>query len=473
MSNYLEENNLKTFQPISLRTDLKNKYVTLNTNSLVDIFPFTNKNNYNKDIRGKANEIWEIIFNISDKKFKFKDYSFNHQISTDGYSVSISFIKNSEIFKKNIKLDRQKNGRDKVKNSQKGKSEENIKLLMEQKEEDKIIKKKKLIEKNILDFKQKQKEFKELPKEDQEKLKFNKKINNEFNYIEDLVNVHTFLSQLKKDEHDGKLVYVDPGKRSIGTFMGENGYFNYTSKMRTYSTKRTKYNKLIDSMKQKTLLDGKTVKKWEEELSYYNKKTIDLDKFESYMKIKISMKDLIEEETKYNTYLQKLKWFLYLNTKKHENKILEDLRDKYGSDATMIVGDWSDKCRLSYISTPGVGFRKMLSKKFKVHLLGEYNTSKLSYKTDKETTKLKLHKNGELCELYPVLTYQMGNGRMGCINRDKNATLNYQKIVRSLIETQKRPEAFTRPKNKKNSVNPQKTTIKSVSTNRKLKTMNK
>ena len=115
----------------------------------------------------------------------------------------------------------------------------------------------------------------------------------------------------------------------------------------------------------------------------------------------------------------------------------------------------------------------MLKKKFKVHLLGEYNTSKLSYKTNEETTKLKLKKNGELCELYPVLTYKMGNGRMGCINRDKNATLNYKKIVRSLIETQKRPEAFVRPKNKKTSVNPQKTTTKSVSTNRKLKTMNK
>ena len=149
MNNYLEENNLKTFQPISLRTDLKNKYITLNTNSLVDIFPFTNKNNYNKDIRGKASEIWKIIFNISNKKFEFKDYSFNHQISTDGYSVSLSFIKNEEISKKNTKLDRQKNGRDNTKNVQKGKSEESIKLLMEEKEKVKIIKKKELIEKTV------------------------------------------------------------------------------------------------------------------------------------------------------------------------------------------------------------------------------------------------------------------------------------------------------------------------------------
>ena len=50
-------------------------------------------------------------------------------------------------------------------------------------------------------------------------------------------------------------------------------------------------------------------------------------------------RDVVDEEC-YNEYLKKLKYFTYLNTEKHEKKILDELEALYGSDARMIVGDW-------------------------------------------------------------------------------------------------------------------------------------
>ena len=96
-----------------------------------------------------------------------------------------------------------------------------------------------------------------------------------------------------------------------------------------------------------------------------------------------------------------------------------------------------------------------MRKTFPTYLIDEYKTSKISSTTLTETNKLNLRINGYMCELYPVLTFSMSNQRLGCINRDKNATLNFQKIIRSLIETQKRPIEFLRAQ-PKSSINPPK-----------------
>ena len=65
MNSYLEDNGLKSFQPISLRTDIKDKYIPINTNALVDIFNFKNKQEYFFKIRDYADYIWNKVFCLS------------------------------------------------------------------------------------------------------------------------------------------------------------------------------------------------------------------------------------------------------------------------------------------------------------------------------------------------------------------------------------------------------------------------
>ena len=91
MNQYLEKNGLKMFQSICLRTDLKDKYVTLNTNAMIDILPLTNKKEYFDNVHSRQHEIWNMFTNINNKKPPSKNYSFNYLIQTDGYTVSINY----------------------------------------------------------------------------------------------------------------------------------------------------------------------------------------------------------------------------------------------------------------------------------------------------------------------------------------------------------------------------------------------
>lgn len=52
-------------------------------------------------------------------------------------------------------------------------------------------------------------------------------------------------------------------------------------------------------------------------------------------------------------------------------------------------------------------------------------------------------------KLHSVLTYKLEKKEMGCINRDLNSVLNMVKIIKEEIETGKRPEKYTRQKEKK------------------------
>ena len=53
-------------------------------------------------------------------------------------------------------------------------------------------------------------------------------------------------------------------------------------------------------------------------------------------------------------------------------------------------------------------------------------------------------KKGVQRKIHSVLTFQMENKRMGCINRDMNAVNNMVKIVKTYLTDKTRPEKFRR-----------------------------
>ncbi len=417
MNHSLDNGGLKKFQPIPLRTDMKNKYITINTNALVDILPIKNKNELFLNIRKKQKDIWGTIFDMHKVK-SFKNYSFNYQIQTDGFAVSINYIHNDAINDKNKKSD--------------------AKLIASQNKK-KNIKNTNTIKNsnNIVDKK--------------------KKNSKEFEYIEDIIKIDENLTNMKKMRDMNKLVYIDPGKRSIGTFMdGNNNIYNYRTNRRIHETLRKKYNRQICNKTKSTVVDkfiNTSIKYYNDTLTKYNKKTMNIDKFEEYTKKKIRLRKLIMDEKNYQTYLQKLSWFLYINKQKHESKIMNELKTKYGKDSIMIIGDWGDKNKIKYMSTPCMGFKRLLKNNFKTYLIDEYKTSKLHNETLEETNNLSLLKNKKEIRLHAVLTYTMSNGRIGCINRDINAVKNMKNIVSNLLETKRRPMAFTYVKPKSSQPN--------------------
>lgn len=228
-----------------------------------------------------------------------------------------------------------------------------------------------------------------------------------------------------------------------------------------------------------------------------------------YIKGKLELDSKVRNE--YDTiYLRKLNWYGYLNKEKHENELLNCIANEFGNDIKIIIGDWSNKGAIKYISTPNVALKRKLSERFKVYHIDEYLTSKIHYKHHiecdnlnikinndtnllnkhlpktrskkqslkkklliktqpiiesnmiQQQTELKLNQKGNsetfyYKKLHAVLAYKIvieSNGcniiKSGCLNRDKNSVLNMETIVSELLKSGKRPSIFDRSSNRAN-----------------------
>ena len=104
------------------------------------------------------------------------------------------------------------------------------------------------------------------------------------------------------------------------------------------------------------------------------------------------------------------------------------------------------------IPTPNITLKRILCKEFVMYSINEFRTSKLHHVTEEPCKNLYLRdaKTGKKRKVHTVLTYKMVNGRVGCINRDRNAVLNMLKITQHTLKYGKRPIKYTRSKADKN-----------------------
>ena len=479
MNKHLEQVSGKLFSAISLRTSITDKYVHIDTSVLKDIFGEIGKNKISKTNL----EIWNTYFNINNKKLKLKGHTFNFQISTDGLAASINFINNTKIEGKNKKIKLLANASKQTKELRKTKTEKEIEEIKRKEKEFKLEKLKETSNKKKEEIKIKKENFKKLPKEEQEKIKLQIKLEkNKFEYIEDAIKDPEMKKKLEEKYKKGLVKVIDPGMRSPMTILGkglkthkrgkirkDKILFSYSTKNRILKTKRIKYGKMIINKKRKTKINKKSIEKIEAELSIYNSKTVNYKKFIEYANKKINLRKSISKYThkieqnkhkknkmnrgiKYNEYVKKLNWFGYINKKRHEDELLNEIEKVYGSDAVFVIGDWGAKGRIKRISSPNMGMKKLLSKRFEVYLIDEYKTSKIHNKSEKEGKKLKIkieYEKGNkkykyTKEIHSVLTFQLGDKENECINRDYNACLNMFKIIDNIFKTSKRPEKYCR-----------------------------
>ena len=153
------------------------------------------------------------------------------------------------------------------------------------------------------------------------------------------------------------------------------------------------------------------------------------------------------------TIFRKQKWFSFINRQRAYDIMLNKIVEKFscdkenpGSDLVIIYGDWSiGKQMRNFISTPNLTVKNKVANRLKMYDIDEYNTSKLHNITGNPCSNLSLpDKTGKYHEIHAILTYKMENGRVGCINRDKNSVRNMKTITQSLIAGNGRPERFQR-----------------------------
>jgi hypothetical protein len=91
-----DDNPIKLFNIIPLRTSIIPKYITIDTTSLVSLFIETGSNEYYKKIIENQKELWGNFFRTNKRIFRKKGYNFNYMIKTDGIACSILFVKKNK-----------------------------------------------------------------------------------------------------------------------------------------------------------------------------------------------------------------------------------------------------------------------------------------------------------------------------------------------------------------------------------------
>lgn len=145
-------------------------------------------------------------------------------------------------------------------------------------------------------------------------------------YLEDLQS-----KELKKLKNK-KIVAIDPGKCDliycVDSDNKETNKFRYSQDQRRKETKNKKYQKIILKEKQFKIND-KTIIEYETELSQFNRKTLDINKFKTYCKKKNEInKKVLDFYSK--KIFRKLKLNGYMNRKKSEQRMIKNFEKIFG-----------------------------------------------------------------------------------------------------------------------------------------------
>ena len=262
-------------------------------------------------------------------------------------------------------------------------------------------------------------------------------------------------------------VVIDPGVNSLLTMMSKDGKtkLSYSKCKYLNKIKRKEILKKIEKIKKEkiTKIENKLTK------DKLRLKTSNIYKnFNEYFHLKMKIHNEIIKL--YNDErLNKLKWYSFINNKRSENKLVNDIKKKFSNDVVLIIGDWSMKKKgIKSISTPNKKYEKLLNKNFMMLKIDEFRTSIIDNKTKikcdnlikeidynkmniksiysleklKETNEKKYKKEISNNKIHKILTCKPSEKSMKYINRDQNAVKNMISIVSSYIKNNIKPKIF-------------------------------
>jgi hypothetical protein len=226
--------------------------------------------------------------------------------------------------------------------------------------------------------------------------------------------------------------------------------FRYTQDQRRKETKAKKYHNILQEKKDE-IVNGKTVSQWEAELSSFNKKTLDFDRFKAYIFKKNEINSHLS--TFYNQYLfRKLKLGSYMRHQITEAKMLNRFEKLFGSPEETIIafGDFEQKQQRKFKEpTKGKGFRDLFRKAgYNVYLVDEFRTSCRCSSCEGECETFRECNNPRPWRSGIILRH----GLVKCKtcsklwNRDTNAASNIWKIATAAIQGKERPKYLQRAK---------------------------
>ena len=186
-------------------------------------------------------------------------------------------------------------------------------------------------------------------------------------------------------------VYIDPGRRDLLYCMHDDStaeepwLYRYTANQKDTETKSRKYRRLREDMK------PEEVQAAENELSRHPAASVSTDRYNEYLDARAQVEQVLRPYYTNHTaseqdgtrdgllYLfRKLKFSAIINQHQADHRLAKTLREKFGDDATLIMGNWSAPNQRYHEPVRGVGMRRQLRKMgFTIFLIDEYLTSSL------------------------------------------------------------------------------------------------
>jgi hypothetical protein len=265
--------------------------------------------------------------------------------------------------------------------------------------------------------------------------------NGDMSYIDEIPK-----RELDKIKETYKLLGVDPGKRGIVTMIDKEGYkLRYTALQRRRECGFKKNRRKIMEVKDPVIIEE------ESKLSQYNQKSCMVNDFIKYIKAKNKINHNLFDFYEIELF-RKLKWKAYMNTQQSEAKFVNSIKRTYapnGEKICLMYGNWSQTKQMrNYFPTPGIGFKKMLGRYFKVLTVDEFRTSIICRHCEHELEKFMYRDNPKPYKKGTHLVHSL----LRCKNvncnkfwdRDVNGSSNILKLALYYMNNNSRPEVFQR-----------------------------
>lgn len=253
------------------------------------------------------------------------------------------------------------------------------------------------------------------------------------------------------------IVVIDPNKRDLLYCRDARTEtpIRYTSNQRAVETRTRKYRTMTEAWKKEAGIDIL-------ESSLPSHKTMNPETYLAYLaKMEETLRPLVDFYAR--PIHRKLRLNVYINTLRSDDRFANKLKQTYGKDIAIIMGDWSDAGHTMKFQTSSKtkGWQKVFRRnRLPFFLIDEHRTSKLCPKC---------HGNTELPISRPSprpwrkadgrnvrVTGLLGCKNLECLkqvdgpasfrfwNRDGASTLNMLHIVSRTMETGERPFLFSR-----------------------------
>ncbi|KAI9225756.1 MAG: hypothetical protein DHS80DRAFT_19824, partial [Piptocephalis tieghemiana] len=185
----------------------------------------------------------------------------------------------------------------------------------------------------------------------------------------------------------GQCVLIDPGRRDLLFCVHERStpkeplMYRYTRNQKAKETRTTRFKHLLTELKDQ----HPGVREAEDRLSKVAQSSVDPTTYRQLLAVRHQVSHTLSGfygalssiHSSGHPLFRKLRLSAYINQRQADDRLVRHLREKYGPDAVLVMGNWSSPHTRYHEPIRGKGMREMLRRKgFQVYLVDEFNTSK-------------------------------------------------------------------------------------------------